>query len=264
MPKKLTPKQQSFVYEYLVDFNATAAAQRAGYKGGRATLSNIGTTNLGKPPIRQSINALIEEWAIPASEVLSRLSDHARSSMADFVSEDPAGVVSIDLAKALRSGAMDNVRYLVLDEHYHQGKRTRSRIDISLYDSLAALVLLARCYGFSSGSLSRDAGTPALQSKDAGGGEEMHQWYQKATSEAADYLYQTYGDIELGIITLSKELYGIDFEPTQEYLDTVARLLKDHQGNWKISPNTLAGESSDQESHNWNINSDIWEVKGNS
>jgi phage terminase small subunit len=49
MPKKLTTKQHAFVLEYLVDFNATEAALRAGYKGGRATLANIGTTNLAKP-----------------------------------------------------------------------------------------------------------------------------------------------------------------------------------------------------------------------
>jgi hypothetical protein len=259
MPKKLTTKQKAFVYEYLVDFNATAAALRAGYKGGRATLSNIGTTNLSNPAIRHAINALIEEWAIPASEVLRRLSEHARGSMADFVSEDPAGQVHIDLAKAYRSGAMDNVRYLVLDEYYRQGIRTRRRIDISLYDSLAALTHLTRCHGFSSGSLSRDVGSPVLQDKAAGGFEEMQRWYQKATSEAADYLHQTYGDMEHGIITLSKELFGSDFEPTRDYIETVAFHLKDRQGNWKISSTTLDSGEGGQESQSWEISSDIWE-----
>ena len=33
----LTPKQERFVQEYLVDLNATAAAKRAGYSGKRAS-----------------------------------------------------------------------------------------------------------------------------------------------------------------------------------------------------------------------------------
>ncbi len=43
--KKLTPKQQCFIEEYLIDLNATAAAIRAGYSP--RTARAIACENLG-------------------------------------------------------------------------------------------------------------------------------------------------------------------------------------------------------------------------
>lgn len=53
--KKLTPKQQRFVSEYLKCWNATEAARKAGYKGNDATLSAVGGENLRKPLISEAI-----------------------------------------------------------------------------------------------------------------------------------------------------------------------------------------------------------------
>jgi len=50
---KLTPKQERFVQEYLVDLNATAAAKRAGYS--EKTAYSIGLENLNKPEIQSAI-----------------------------------------------------------------------------------------------------------------------------------------------------------------------------------------------------------------
>lgn len=50
---KLTPKQMRFVDEYMVDFNATQAAIRAGYKAKTAHV--IGAENLRKPKIAEEI-----------------------------------------------------------------------------------------------------------------------------------------------------------------------------------------------------------------
>lgn len=56
MPKgKLTPKQERFVQEYLIDLNATQAAIRAGYSAKTAKV--IGSENLTKPAIADAINA---------------------------------------------------------------------------------------------------------------------------------------------------------------------------------------------------------------
>lgn len=49
----LTPKQQRFVAEYLVDLNATQAAIRAGYS--EKTAAAIGSENLTKPEIAAAI-----------------------------------------------------------------------------------------------------------------------------------------------------------------------------------------------------------------
>ena len=51
--KKLTPKQNRFVEEYLIDLNATKAAVRAGYS--EKTARQIGSENLSKPAIQEAI-----------------------------------------------------------------------------------------------------------------------------------------------------------------------------------------------------------------
>ncbi|WP_218916364.1 terminase small subunit [Eikenella longinqua] len=53
--EKMTPKQERFVEEYLVDLNATQAAIRAGYS--EQTARQIGAQNLSKLVIQQAIEA---------------------------------------------------------------------------------------------------------------------------------------------------------------------------------------------------------------
>jgi len=55
----LTDKQKRFCLEYIVDYNATQAAIRAGYSFD--TAKNIGCENLSKPYLREYINKLIEK-----------------------------------------------------------------------------------------------------------------------------------------------------------------------------------------------------------
>jgi phage terminase small subunit len=54
---KLTPKQNIFCREYLIDFNATQAAIRAGYS--RKTARSIGQQNLTKLDITEHLSELI-------------------------------------------------------------------------------------------------------------------------------------------------------------------------------------------------------------
>ena len=53
MNAKLTPKQQRFVEEYLIDLNATKSAIRAGYS--RNCAGQIGQENLQKPVIAAAV-----------------------------------------------------------------------------------------------------------------------------------------------------------------------------------------------------------------
>lgn len=53
--KKLTPKQERFVAEYLIDLNATQAAIRAGYS--KKTAHVIGHETLKKPEVAAALNA---------------------------------------------------------------------------------------------------------------------------------------------------------------------------------------------------------------
>jgi phage terminase small subunit len=75
MAKKLTPKQQRFVEEYLVDLNATQAAIRAGYS--EKTAYSYGHENLKKPEIQHAVDAAIkrqqERTQVTADKVLEEL-----------------------------------------------------------------------------------------------------------------------------------------------------------------------------------------------
>ncbi len=72
--KPLTPRQQQFVAEYLIDLNASAAARRAGYKGDPNTIGPRLLANVG---IRSQIEVAkakrIERTQITADRVLQEL-----------------------------------------------------------------------------------------------------------------------------------------------------------------------------------------------
>jgi phage terminase small subunit len=79
----LTPKQEQFVLEYMIDLNATQAAIRAGYK--KESAYAMGHENLNKPQIRARIEELREERAeklsIDADWVLNRLMQVSERSL---------------------------------------------------------------------------------------------------------------------------------------------------------------------------------------
>lgn len=75
MSAKLTPKQERFVAEYLIDLNATQAAIRAGYSA--KTAGSVGHENLTKPEIAAAIQEAMQSRAqrtqITADRVLLEL-----------------------------------------------------------------------------------------------------------------------------------------------------------------------------------------------
>ncbi len=74
---QLTPKQERFVQEYLIDLNATQAAIRAGYS--ERTAASIGDENLRKPAIAAAVQKAMDERSkktgITAEYVLSTIVD---------------------------------------------------------------------------------------------------------------------------------------------------------------------------------------------
>ncbi len=76
----LTPKQERFVAEYLIDLNATQAAIRAGYSA--RTANEQGARLLAKASIKTAIQVLQAERAnrveLTAEWVLTRLMNEAR------------------------------------------------------------------------------------------------------------------------------------------------------------------------------------------
>lgn len=86
----LTEKQQRFVEEYLIDFNATQAAIRAGYS--QKTAGAVGHENLRKPEIVSALNKAKQERCertkIDADYVLKRLVEIDQMDIADILAED--------------------------------------------------------------------------------------------------------------------------------------------------------------------------------
>ena len=85
----LTPKQDAFVREYLLDLNATQAAIRAGYSA--KTARAVGCENLTKPDIAAAIAEAqarrAERTRIDADWLLTRLADESAADVADLYDE---------------------------------------------------------------------------------------------------------------------------------------------------------------------------------
>jgi phage terminase small subunit len=82
MPAPLTPKQERFVTEYLVDLNATQAAIRSGYS--RKTAFACHTHILAKPNVAAALKLAIAERAAKtartALDVLKDIQDVTREA----------------------------------------------------------------------------------------------------------------------------------------------------------------------------------------
>lgn len=79
-PRRLTEKQKRFCDEYLVDYNATQAAVRAGYSVKSAY--SIGEENLRKPELKTYIDERLEQLrsakTATAAEVMEFLTEIMR------------------------------------------------------------------------------------------------------------------------------------------------------------------------------------------
>ncbi len=128
----LTDKQRIFIEEYLVCWNASEAARRAGYSP--KTAQQMGAENLSKPVIRQAIDRRLSEKRMSADEVLARLSEQAGADMDEFLSKRGRGI-GLDLSKAKAAGKLHLVK---------KYNKTKQGVSIELYDAQAALVQLGR------------------------------------------------------------------------------------------------------------------------
>lgn len=88
----MTPKQQRFAEEYIVDLNATQAAIRAGYSAKTAT--SQGERLLRNVEVQQAVQeakqARSEKTGIDAAWVLSRLGEELTADLADIYDENGA------------------------------------------------------------------------------------------------------------------------------------------------------------------------------
>ncbi len=139
----MTPKQQRFAEEYLVDLNATQAAIRAGYSKTRACAR--GWKLLRQAEVAAAIEAEMSRraarTAITADRVLIELARIAFADPRDCVTWGPNGVEvkSSDELSSDAAGAVAEV----------SGTRTKSggTTKIKMHDKIAALEKIGRHLG---------------------------------------------------------------------------------------------------------------------
>lgn len=106
---KLTPKQEMFVREYLIDLNATQAAIRSGYSA--KTAGWIGPQLLAKTHIAAAIQSQMDKRAakieITAERVLQEIAKMAFANMQDLYDErgilKPISELPREVAAAVQS-----------------------------------------------------------------------------------------------------------------------------------------------------------------
>ena len=134
--RQLTLKQAKFVLYYVgkANGNASEAARRAGYSSPEIQ----GRQQLRKTIVLDEIARRLEGLAISANEILTRLTDHATSSVDDFIKDDEEMGFKLDLARARKLGRMHCVKKI---------KHNKYGVELELYDSQAAMDKLGKYHG---------------------------------------------------------------------------------------------------------------------
>lgn len=156
---KLTAKQIRFVDEYMVDFNATQAAIRAGYKAKTAHV--IGAENLRKPKIAEEIarrqKDLQRRTEVTQDRVVKELARVAFADATDYACvetltyENEDGTVSpVQIVSPKDTDTLsDDQRAAIAGI-----KQGANGIEIKLHDKIKALELLGRHIGMFNDKLS--------------------------------------------------------------------------------------------------------------
>ncbi len=149
----MTPKQQRFIDEYLVDLNATQAAIRAGYS--RKTANEIGAENLAKPSIAEAISKALAEQSertgITADMVIRELARIGFADMSAYATWGGDRVLFID-SKELgqdATAAIAEVASVTTTRSNKDGDEITTTVNskFKLHDKRGALELLGKHLG---------------------------------------------------------------------------------------------------------------------
>lgn len=143
MRDKLTPKQELFCREYIVDMNASRAALAAGY--GESSAHSTGWENLQKPEIAQRLNELQAERAkrlqVDQDKVIRELCRVAFGNPRDVMEWGPAGLALKDSAELSEDAAA------MVAEVRQSISKDGGSMSLKTADKMRALELLGRHLG---------------------------------------------------------------------------------------------------------------------
>jgi phage terminase small subunit len=157
--KGLTPRQQRFRDEYMVDLNGTQAAIRAGYspKCARETASELLTNPVIKAAIDQAMKELSERTGVTAERVIKELALIGFANMQDFVTIDESGMIQANMLDTLPEGSSRVIKKVKEKRVIRTTKGTVDNPDgdqildatyeFELCDKVKSLDLLARHLG---------------------------------------------------------------------------------------------------------------------
>ena len=142
----LTPKQERFVDEYLVDLNATAAATRAGYS--ERTANEQGARLLANVSVRSAIQLSkarrSERTKIDADWVLRTLAEEKSADLASIYADDGSILPVKDWPMVFRTGLVVGVETVESHDGYGEERKPISIRKIKISDRIKHLELIGR------------------------------------------------------------------------------------------------------------------------
>ncbi len=152
-PKKWKPtaKQQRFIEEYPIDFNATKASQRAGYS--KKTSYSIGHELLKKPEIQDAIQKRVGKLTtkadITVERIVSELAKVGFSNLGEYfrISKDGEPYIDLSAITEEQSAALQEIMVEDFTDGRGDDARNVRRVKIKTLDKLNALDKLGKYLG---------------------------------------------------------------------------------------------------------------------
>jgi len=164
---QITDRMKKFVDEYLVDFNATQAAIRAGYSPD--TANEQGSQLLARPDIRELVaegqKEVMERTQTFQDNAVDELKIVGFSDLADFLTVKEGGIVeqkSFDQLTKEQTKCIKKIKQVVRSTHAADGSllHQTATLEIELHDKLKALELLGRHLGMFNDTLRLEGALP--------------------------------------------------------------------------------------------------------
>ena len=144
----LSYKQQRFIDEYMIDFNGTQAAIRAGYspRTARHQAHQLVTDYRIQAELKARTAKLSEQASITVAEIVERLAAILRATMRDYLRMTAKGELALDFSRATPQ-QMAAVQHLEIDRAAGEDADGAKKFRLRLYDKIAAADKLLRHLG---------------------------------------------------------------------------------------------------------------------
>lgn len=162
---KLTVKQSLFIKEYLIYFDGTKAAIRAGYAKSSAHVQASALLKIPKikDAIDKEVNKTLKAKDSLRERILAELELMAFSTITDYVEWSNTGGMSMRPSSEIDAQAMRMVASIEVDERFSkEGDPIGAKTKFKLYPKEKALELLMRHMGMLNDKLSLELPEPVV------------------------------------------------------------------------------------------------------